>query len=181
MSSFLSKLIRLGAFVKSELSRESRPHGTVIVYLAVADLISSVFYMALGFALIALARTDGKAVGDWLHPRLNETYLEPYGRMLVRWMESGHTIPLLAAASIAYGLIGFIVLAGLYYRRKWAEYVLALASIIYMPVEFYSMVADKSVYAAGLLALHAFVVWYLCSKKGLFSDYRTFDVTADAS
>lgn len=78
---------------------------------------------------------------------------------------------LLRVASVgigAYALLNAVESFGLWQTRRWAEYLSAFATSVFIPVEVYELVERPTVFKAGTLAANALIVAYLVYAKRLF-------------
>ncbi|MBI5598854.1 MAG: DUF2127 domain-containing protein [Deltaproteobacteria bacterium] len=57
---------------------------------------------------------------------------------------------------------------GLYFRRRWAEWLTVISTSLFIPFEAYKVVEDASVIKVGTLVLNCAIVYYLAKHKELF-------------
>ncbi len=193
---------RLVGFLRRELPKKSGKHGPFIVANGIKEFLNGIFYFALGGGLILLARQNlkivarwlfgnggngafgkwissvlgGSAIGKWIANLINHSFLEAYGKTLIHWADliRGSLIALTIGTLFAYGSLSLALALGLYYHRKWAEYIMAIGSIVYVPLEVYGIWVYHSISAAIALAYNVFIICYLCKKKNLFTGYFSF-------
>jgi uncharacterized membrane protein (DUF2068 family) len=68
----------------------------------------------------------------------------------------------LAALAATYAAVRFAEAYGLWLGRRWAEWLAALSSGIYVPVEIYELSRSVTAIKLGALILNACVVAYMC-------------------
>lgn len=196
------ELRRLYGFLCRECSKESGKHGALVIFIGLKEFLNALTYLGLGVGLTILARVnlktvarwlfgDGRpgalsnwlssmagkrGVGRWFFNIINHSFIESYGKTLIHWADliRGSLIILTIGTLFAYGLTSLAIALGLYYHRKWAEYIAATASILYVPLEVYGIWVYHSWTAAAALAFNFFIIWYLCKKKNLFTGYFSF-------
>jgi len=78
------------------------------------------------------------------------------------------TLREVGAALLAYGLLEGIEAVGLWYAKRWAEYLTFIATSLFLPVEIYELVETLSVLKLITFALNLAVVIYLLLAKRLF-------------
>jgi uncharacterized membrane protein (DUF2068 family) len=73
-----------------------------------------------------------------------------------------------AAAVVFYAILEGVEAVGLWYGKRWAEYLTFLATILLLPVEIYELSEKLSVLKVGTLVLNLAVAVYLLLAKRLF-------------
>ncbi len=68
---------------------------------------------------------------------------------------------LFGAGALAYGVLELVEGVGLFYRRRWAEWLTVVATSLLIPLELYELVRHASVLKAGGIAVNVLVVAYL--------------------
>jgi uncharacterized membrane protein (DUF2068 family) len=75
---------------------------------------------------------------------------------------------LAATAIAAYALLEGVEAAGLWYGRRWAEYLTFIATIVFVPYEVYELTKSVTALKLVALALNLLVAGYLLFAKRLF-------------
>src|SRR5262249_29053771 len=75
---------------------------------------------------------------------------------------------LLAAALLAYAAVEAIEAVGLWYQRRWAEYLTFLVTALLMPFEIYEIATRATVFKVLAFIINLAVVIYLLLAKRLF-------------
>lgn len=73
-----------------------------------------------------------------------------------------------AAGLLAYGLIEFVEGVGLWFAKRWAEYLAVVATAAFLPIEVYELTEKVSYFKIGTLALNVLAVLYILIGKRLF-------------
>jgi uncharacterized membrane protein (DUF2068 family) len=70
-------------------------------------------------------------------------------------------VKLFGAGALAYGVLELVEGVGLFYRRRWAEWLTVVATTLLIPLELYEVVRSPSLLKAGGIAVNVVVVAYL--------------------
>ena len=81
---------------------------------------------------------------------------------------SSSHLHLLGAVLLAYGAVEGIEAVGLWYQRRWAEYLTFLVTASLLPLEIYEIVNRATVFKVLALLVNVAVVVYLLLAKRLF-------------
>src|SRR4051794_1320882 len=82
-------------------------------------------------------------------------------------LKSG-TLHLLAAGVLAYGALEGVEAVGLWFQKRWAEYLTFVATSAFLPLEVYELVHRLSPFKIVALIVNLAVVAYLLYAKRLF-------------
>lgn len=88
-------------------------------------------------------------------------------RMVDRWSEiSPDTIILLGTAIAALGAVKWAEAIGLWMGKRWGEYLAAVATASFIPIEIYELIEHVSAFKIVLLLINvAAVVWLVVAKR----------------
>ena len=116
------------------------------------------------FLRILVALNGSSSTPDQVEQRLHGIL----GR--VDWLLRLHTGTLYAAsgAVLVYALLNAVEAVGLWRMRRWAEYLSALATSLFLPLEIYELVDNVTVFRLGTLVTNLAIVSYLVYAKRLF-------------
>lgn len=78
------------------------------------------------------------------------------------------TLLLVAALLLAYALIELIEAVGLWYAKRWAEYLTVVATAAFLPLEIYELTEHISGLKIATLVLNILAVVYIVVAKRLF-------------
>lgn len=169
---------RLRDWVAWEFGREIEL--TAGLRLIVLDRFAKAAVLVLGsLTLLVLGRTDEIAE---LFARISAEYnLDPGTGLWSRLVHyvlgvvlhlPGNRIAELAVAGLAYGLLETAEGAGLLLRRRWAEYLVLLATLVFLPLEIDELHRRLTVFRFLALAINLAIVAYLIWRKRLFMERR---------
>ncbi|MEV0643389.1 DUF2127 domain-containing protein [Streptomyces sp. NPDC050619] len=88
------------------------------------------------------------------------------------------TLVLVAGLLLAYALIELVESAGLWYAKRWAEYLTVVATAAFLPLEIYELTEHISWLKIGTLVLNVLAVVYILLAKHLFGlrgGHRAFE------
>jgi uncharacterized membrane protein (DUF2068 family) len=85
----------------------------------------------------------------------------------------------IAGAAVLYGLIEVVEGVGLLRRRRWAEYLVLIATSAFLPLEVDEMLRHPSPFKAGALLVNIAIIVYLVWRKRLFLE-RPSTTTAES-
>lgn len=78
------------------------------------------------------------------------------------------TLALVAALLLAYALIELVEAGGLWYAKRWAEYLTVVATAAFLPLEIYELTEHVSYLKIATLVLNILAVLYIALTKRLF-------------
>lgn len=78
------------------------------------------------------------------------------------------TFHLIGVAAAAYALLEGAEALGLWFQRRWAEYLTFLATTLFVPYEIYELTAKVTTIRVGAFAINLAILLYLLLAKRLF-------------
>jgi uncharacterized membrane protein (DUF2068 family) len=78
------------------------------------------------------------------------------------------TLYAVAAAAAAYAVLEGVEAVGLWYQRRWAEYLTFVATIVFLPYEVYELTRTVTPLKVAALAINLAIAAYLLYAKRLF-------------
>jgi uncharacterized membrane protein (DUF2068 family) len=78
------------------------------------------------------------------------------------------TLHLLAAGVLAYGVLEGVEAVGLWFQKRWAEYLTFVATVVFLPLEVYEIVHRLSPLKILAFVVNVAIVVYLLLAKRLF-------------
>ena len=78
------------------------------------------------------------------------------------------TLHLLAAGVLAYGVLEGVEAVGLWFQKRWAEYLTFVATVVFLPLEVYEIVHRLSPLKILAFIVNVAIVVYLLLAKRLF-------------
>lgn len=79
-----------------------------------------------------------------------------------------HTLTLVALGLLAYGALELLEAVGLFLLKRWGEYVAAVGTAIFLPLEVRELLDRVTVLRAGAFVINVAAVLYLVLTKRLF-------------
>ena len=167
-------LSRLRSWAAWELDR--RIELTAGVRLIILDrFLKAAVLIGAGITILLLGRTDHLAE---LLQRISAEYnLDPgtgLWHRLVHYVAGvilklpGNRIVEVAVAAVVYGLLEVFEGAGLLLRRRWAEYLVLLATLAFLPLEIDELLKRVTAGRSLALLVNLVIVAYLVWRKRLF-------------
>jgi len=78
------------------------------------------------------------------------------------------TLLLVAGGVLLYGTLQLTEAVGLWLMKRWGEYVAAVATTLFIPLEVYELIEKVTWLRVGALVVNLFAIAYLVSTKRLF-------------
>ena len=69
-----------------------------------------------------------------------------------------------SGVAFAYSSLLFTEGIGLWLQKRWAEYLTAIATSLFIPLELYEIFEKSTWVRVALLVLNVFIVWYLITR-----------------
>ena len=69
-----------------------------------------------------------------------------------------------SGVAFAYSSLLFTEGIGLWLQKRWAEYLTAIATSLFIPIEVYEIFEKFTWVRVALLVLNVFIVWYLITR-----------------
>ena len=152
---------------------------TILRLLAAERLIRAVVLLALGYGVLRFrgsqqnlrdtferALPAAKPLQDALHINLTDS---AFVHRIQKVLESRpHTLTLLAIALFAYAALQLIEGVGLALLKRWGEYVAAVGTSIFLPLEVHELMKKVTVLRVSALVINIAAIAYLVWTKRLF-------------
>lgn len=143
-------------------------------YLIVERGLKGVLLILVGVYVLAHVRTGLGGLAQTTIEQFNlaagSSFLQHWAYHLVlKFIGVSHSSLLaLSVGSILYGLIEGAESVGLILGRRWAEYLVVLATAFFIPIEVLELAKNPSLVKVMTFVLNVVVVIYLVRKKRLF-------------
>lgn len=161
---------RARAWIRWEFGRRIELTG-FIRFIIIERFLKGAVLIAGGIVLIvASSETNLHDLTARLHTELN---LDPGRHLWRRLYEkvlsglSSHPDEI-GVGAILYGLLEGFEAFGLILRRRWAEYLVVVATVVFIPVEIDELLRHPTVLKAAALVVNVAIVVYLVWRKRLF-------------
>jgi uncharacterized membrane protein (DUF2068 family) len=161
---------RLLAWLRWEMSRRIELDGAIRLIIA-ERLIKGAVLLVGGIVLITVGSNSE------LHQRVDDLQvqlaLEPGRHLwhrLLAWVldRLGAHPNAIGIAAVLYGLLEWVEGVGLILRRRWAEYLVVLATTAFLPLEVSEVLRRPTPLKAAVLLVNFAIVVYLVWRKRLF-------------
>ena len=70
----------------------------------------------------------------------------------------------MSGVAFGYSCLLFTEGIGLWIQKRWAEYLTAIATSLFIPIEIYEIYEKFTWVRVALLVLNVFIVWYLVTR-----------------
>lgn len=169
--------------LREDLGRRIEHRGLVIWFLICERGLRGIAVFILGIYLFTVRQDEIASRIESIQVRYG--LAEGSGSLIQRAAEYvliqvGHLsaggLVVLAAGSLLYGALEVLEAAGLIMRRRWAEYLVVIATGFGIPIEVREVLVHATLLRTGLLVINIAVVVYLVDRKRLF----IFDEGANA-
>jgi uncharacterized membrane protein (DUF2068 family) len=139
---------------------EKRAVGLTLI--AIGKLIKAAALIAIGIAVVAMASDPP----DKLHEWADLFRIDPSNRYLHRSLEavagvSAKKLDELGLGSFVYAMLFSVEGLGLWFQKRWAEYLTIAITISFVPLEVYEIAHRVSIGKIGALVLNVAAVVYL--------------------
>ena len=169
---------RAAAWVRWEMGR--RIELTLGLRLIILDrFVKAVALIGGGVVLLVAERTG--ALAQFTARLQTELNLNPGSHLWLRltsWLLqhlatlSSGAQTALAIAAMLYGLLEALEGTGLILRRRWAEYLVLLATVAFIPLEIDELLHHPTVWKGLALLINVAIAVYLVRRKRLFLERR---------
>ncbi|HYL22877.1 MAG TPA: DUF2127 domain-containing protein [Burkholderiales bacterium] len=120
--------------------------------------------LVAGFGLARLVHRDVEHAAEALIDRLHLNAAKKFPQIFLQLAANMTDAQLwgLAALAMTYAVLRLAEAYGLWFQRRWAQWLAALSGGIYVPVEIYELTRSVTWIKVGALLLNAAVVMYMC-------------------
>jgi uncharacterized membrane protein (DUF2068 family) len=139
--------------------RESR----LIWLIALERTLRGLLLLAAGIYLLAKAGANFGDIANHIAARLELDPQRPWIRHLVARLGRlrKHEVQLFGVLAIGYAALEITEGVGLFYRKRWAEWLTVIATSLLVPIEVYELVRHPSWLKAGGIVVNIAIVVYL--------------------
>jgi uncharacterized membrane protein (DUF2068 family) len=131
--------------------------------IALIEAAKGALVLLIGFGLLSLVHHDVQRFAERLvaHAHLNPGSRYPRIFVDVANQLTDPRLLLVAAGAALYSMLRFIEAYGLWYARRWAEWLAALSGGIYVPFEIFELHARVTWLGIGALGLNLTIVAFM--------------------
>ena len=131
--------------------------------IAVAEGAKGALVLLVGLGLVRMALGDQAAIAEQI---VEQFHLNPANKLpkifLLAANSSDARLYLFAVGAAFYAAVRFAEAWGLWFERRWAEWVTAIGAGLYIPIEVYELAVGITAVKVCLLTLNVLIVVYLC-------------------
>lgn len=169
-------MTNIKAWLKWELSRRI-VLSPALKLIAVYCLIKGVLFTGGGAVLLFLSHWTalGRLLEQWQTALSAGNSLWHYLLMMAVATFAGLSHWQQDAVGIVVTLLGIVALVeafGLFLKRRWAEYLVLIATGAFLPLEVLEVVREITILPVVVLLVNLLIVVYLVKKKRLFLEKR---------
>jgi uncharacterized membrane protein (DUF2068 family) len=140
-----------------------RNHNKGLLAIAIFKWTKGLLLLAIALGLLKLLHRD---VAEILGRLANGLRVDPDNRFLGKllsklYLLDDKKIEQLSALTSAYSLLFFTEGTGLFFEKRWAEYLTIVATASFVPVELYELIRDFSALKLLILFVNISIVVFL--------------------
>jgi uncharacterized membrane protein (DUF2068 family) len=137
--------------------------GRLIWLIALERTLRGLLLLAAGIYLLAKAGANFGDIANHIAQRLELDPQRPWIRHVVAKLGhlKKHEVRLFGALAIGYAALEVTEGVGLFYRKRWAEWLTVVATSLLVPLEAYELVRHPSALKAVGIAVNVAIVAYL--------------------
>ena len=132
--------------------------------VALFEALKGSIVLVAGFGLARAIHSDVGELAEHLVHRLHLNAAKRFPRIFIDLANnlSDGQLWALAALALAYSIFRFAEAYGLWFERRWGEWIAAVSGGIYVPMEIYELARGFSTVKFAALVLNALIVAYMC-------------------
>lgn len=129
-------------------------------------IVKGIILIAVGVKLLTLLNRD---VAQWFSDFIVRHNIDAENRYVQAIMEKlagvdNNKLILFSIGSFLYSGLDFTEGLGLWFEKRWAEYLTAVATAIFVPFEIYEIYERFTFFRVLILIVNLFVIWYLSTR-----------------
>lgn len=139
------------------------PNGKGLRLIAVFKLAKGLLLVAVGIGAIKLLHKDvSELAANWIAAiRVDPDNRLIHGLITKLGLMNDHKLEELSIGSFFYAGLLLTEGAGLWFKKRWAEYFTIITTCSLIPLELYEIAKHVTVTRIVLLIVNAAIVWYL--------------------
>ncbi len=137
-----------------------------IHFISTEKIVKGVLLIAAAFELLSLLDQD---VNAWATDFVSRHGIDAGNRYVhailerVAGVDNKQLITLSVVALFYSGLL-FTEGLGLWFQKRWAEYLTAISTALLIPLEIYEIYQRPTWFRVAILIINLFIVWYLATR-----------------
>jgi uncharacterized membrane protein (DUF2068 family) len=145
------------------VTAHSASSGRLLWLIALERTLRGLLLLAAGIYLLAKAGANFGDIANHIARRLELDPQRPWIRHIVDKLGrlKQHEVRLFGALAIGYAALEVTEGVGLFYRKRWAEWLTVVATSLLVPLEAYELIRHPSVLKGVGIAVNVAIVAYL--------------------
>jgi uncharacterized membrane protein (DUF2068 family) len=141
----------------------SSPAHKALRPIATFEALKGAIVLIAGLGLLGFLDRDNEVFAEQLIRHLHLDPAQHYAQLFIMTMaqESDSQLMALAGFAALYAALRFVEAYGLWYERRWAEWLAALSGGVYLPIEIYEIVHRVTWIKCAALLINLIVVAYM--------------------
>jgi uncharacterized membrane protein (DUF2068 family) len=143
-----------------------RERTLTIHLISIEKTIKAIVLIVVGFKLLSLVNQD---VHAWASDFVTRHGIDVGNRFVHAALErligvTSSQIVTFSVVAFVYSTVLLIEAVGLWFQKRWAEYLTAISTALLMPLEIYEIYERFTFVRVAVLLINAFIVWYLATR-----------------
>ena len=134
------------------ISLEKLVKGTVLIVIA-GKLLSLLGSDVHAWAEDFVTRHGINSAGQYVKPMLEKLVGVGNGQLITY-----------SVVAVVYAALLFTEGVGLWFQKRWAEYLTSVSTALFIPVEIFEIYERFTWVRVAILAINLFIVWYLTTR-----------------
>jgi uncharacterized membrane protein (DUF2068 family) len=134
--------------------------------ISIEKTVKAIVLIIVGFKLLSLF---GQDIHAWAADFVTRHGLDIGNRFIHAALE--RLVGITSGQIVTWSVVAFVYSAvllveafGLWFQKRWAEYLTAISTALLLPVEIYEIYERFTWVRIAILLINAFIVWYLATR-----------------
>jgi uncharacterized membrane protein (DUF2068 family) len=147
----------------ASVNESSESGGRLLWLIALERTLRGLLLLAAGIYLLAKAGANFGSIANHIARRLELDPEHGWIRHLIDRLGrlKKHQVKVIGVLALGYAALEITEGVGLFYRKRWAEWLTVVATSLLIPLEVYELVRHPSWLKAGGVVVNALIVAYL--------------------
>jgi len=128
--------------------------------VAVYEAVKGLLVLLAGFGLLAALHRNVQLIAERIIAQLHLDPARHFPRIFLDAAANvtDHRLRILAFLAAIYALLRFVMAFGLWFEKRWAEWLVALSAAVYLPLEVHELSKGLNWFVVVALAVNLLVV-----------------------
>jgi uncharacterized membrane protein (DUF2068 family) len=128
--------------------------------VAVYEAVKGLLVLLAGFGLLTALHRNVQPIIERIIAQLHLDPARHFPRIFLDAAANvtDHRLRMLALLAAMYALLRFVMAFGLWFEKRWAEWLVALGAAIYLPLEVHELLKGFNWLVVGALAVNLLIV-----------------------